>query len=678
MFTRCRGIIDLIHNILNAALMRIVGLIAIRIRPIQTDLTGAEHDPAEGHLGAVQLRVHIVEDALHVGGVVIRVAVADAEDVQFLKLELDVMRLCIALQGSILCISVATDQNGARIGEHVLTATNLDAADSIYRLKGGHIVECTVVDRDCAFNHQIFDTADLFIGPGIICQVRAQVAAAGDRQGLAIAGDRILNGTDIARQADRLGQRHQLPGISISAVALIFLQLFLCLVAQCAVGVHGALDDGCVSFGVRICRIHRPQILERLILLKGKRIGIDQIEISRGVVLALIRALVQIVRPVGRQCRIAVEINVRLKRGEAAVVVECVARQIHAVRIFKIEVCAIAEMDQAVSADIGDTFAQIGLRDLVFEGRTKAVAVPGLIAEIRCSRVGRAIAEIRQRSLHARIRIKTQGPGIRAFVVFGQRPVDAVHIGEAALLVHSVGNTAGDLRHVVEIICAGDLEQLRIISRTAVDLQFFQLSLDVAVQFLVGSHRVLDRYKSIVLGHAVFHNTSRNHAGQRPDLCISVDKGLCLRIDQRDGRTRRIVFSQCGIHRGIDRDITVVCQRISANAGDLAVDHNILDLHTAQRCCILIIVGDRSGTTAGISQRQGLCFLIIAVVDVGCPRELSHSPACGQAVQFQQLRAIGLAAGKRIHVHQLVLEHRIHALILVVCSFDRFLLLIIQ
>ena len=57
MFTRCRGIIDLIHNILNAALMRIVGLIAIRIRPIQTDLTGAEHDPAEGHLGAVQLRV---------------------------------------------------------------------------------------------------------------------------------------------------------------------------------------------------------------------------------------------------------------------------------------------------------------------------------------------------------------------------------------------------------------------------------------------------------------------------------------------------------------------------------------------------------------------------------------------------------------------------------------------
>ena len=607
-------------------------------------------------------------------------AVADAEDVQFLKLELDVMRLCIALQGSILCISVATDQNGARIGEHVLTATNLDAADSIYRLKGGHIVECTVVDRDCAFNHQIFDTADLFIGPGIICQVRAQVAAAGDRQGLAIAGDRILNGTDIARQADRLGQRHQLPGISISAVALIFLQLFLCLVAQCAVGVHGALDDGCVSFGVRICRIHRPQILERLILLKGKRIGIDQIEISRGVVLALIRALVQIVRPVGRQCRIAVEINVRLKRGEAAVVVECVARQLHAVRIFKIEIRAIAEMDQAVSADTGDTFAQIGLRDLVFEVRTKAVVVPGLIAEIRCSRVDRVIAEIRQRILHARIRIKTQGPGIRAFAVFGERPVDAVHIGEAALLVHSVGNTAGDHRHVVEIICASDLEQLRIISQTAVDLQFVQLSLDVAVQILVGLYSVFHRCGHVsVQEYAIFFNAiTGNHAGQRPDLCIGVDKGLRLRIDQRDGRALRIVFSQRGIHRGIDCDITVVCQRISANAGDLAVDHNILDLHTAQRCCILIIVGDRSVTAAGISQRQGLCCLIIAVVDVGCPRELSHSPACGQAVQFQQLRAIGLAAGKRIHVHQLVLEQRIHLLILAVCSFDRFLLIIIQ
>ena len=122
----------------------------------------------------------------------------------------------------------------------------------------------------------------------------------------------------------------------------------------------------------------------------------------------------------------------------------------------------------------------------------------------------------------------------------------------------------------------------------------------------------------------------------------------------------------------------MVCQRISANAGDLAVDHNVLDLHTAQRCCILIIVGDRSVIAAGISQRQGLCCLIIAVVDVGCPRELSHSPACGQAVQFQQLRAIGLAAGKRIHVHQLVLEQSIHLLILAVCSFDRFLLLIIQ
>ena len=122
----------------------------------------------------------------------------------------------------------------------------------------------------------------------------------------------------------------------------------------------------------------------------------------------------------------------------------------------------------------------------------------------------------------------------------------------------------------------------------------------------------------------------------------------------------------------------MACQRISANAGDLAVDHNVLDLHIAQRRCELIIVGDRSGTAAGIGQRQGLCCLIIAVVDVGCLRKLSHSPACSQAVQFQQLRAIGLAAGKRIHVHQLVLEHRIHALILAVCSFDRFLLLIIQ